>query len=97
MLYVEGVGFLIGFVFGFYRKRIRSAEFIRSRDLPKYLIAALVFVLFAVGFGFFLRSISDDPFILIHQVILYISIMFFPGWALGIFGNWVVGKINNQR
>jgi uncharacterized membrane protein len=94
LCFIEGVGLLIGFMIGFYRKRINIQSL--SRRTKIILLVLLVFLVVAISGGTVAYIWIAKPVDLneIKQLVVGLPMFIPAGWAVGIFANWVTEKLS---
>lgn len=94
LLAAEGLGFIIGFLIGFFRKRLNIAASTLKKKVLILGVLCLTAVFIFLGFIMFIRLLYPGNLLMLRDYVLGFLSLILPGWAIGMFADWLVGKVS---
>jgi len=97
LLILEGLGFILGYLVGFYGRRLDIKAYAERRKV--YLLATASLLIIAVFFGIITYAQITKPEIqnTLKEYILGFVLLILPGIAIGMFVNWLVEKFSGAQ
>ncbi|MEA3440855.1 MAG: hypothetical protein U9R58_11280 [Chloroflexota bacterium] len=95
LLAVEGLGFIIGFLIGFFRKKLNTETSILKKKVLILGTLCLMVVFIFLGFITFIRLLNPGNLLMFRDYVLGFLLFILLGWAIGMFADWLVGKVSN--
>ena len=95
LLAAEGLGLFIGFLIGFFRKRLNTETSTQKKKVLILGALCLMVVFIFLGFITFIRLLYPGNLLMFKDYVLGFLSFILLGWAIGMFADWLVGKVSN--
>lgn len=97
LLILEGLGFILGYLFGFYGRKLNNKAHAERRKL--HLLTATSFLIIALACGIttyahFMKLKNQN---ILKDYVLGFVMFILPGMTIGTFVNWLVEKYSGAK